>query len=440
MKPRNLVIAAVLLAALSGAVWYAKKHPASPASTSSSSVKVVDLPAAQIQQITVKKKDGSQISLKRESGKWQIVEPQAYPADQDAVSSVMSALAPLNADSVVEEKAADIAKYGLNAPSLTVSLGLSGGKTDTIEFGDEAPAGSLVYAQHGTDPKVFALASSTKSSFDKSVNDLRDKRLLTFNTDKLTSVELDAKKGPVTFAKNNQGDWQIVKPSVWRADSFQVEELIRKLQDARMDLSGSTDDQKKAAASYASAQPLATVKVTDASGAQSLDVKKVNADYYAKSSVVSGIYKVSSDLGTALDKAPADFRNHKLFDFGFNDPNKVEFRNGSSDVTYQKSGQDWKSNGKNMDAASIQAVVDHLRDLSATGFPTTGFTNPYIDITVVSNDGKRTEKISFAKSSQNYVAKREGEPSLYELSAKSVDDLVKAFGDIKPASPAAAKK
>lgn len=438
MKPRNLVIAAVLLAALSGAVWYAKKHPASPSSTSASTVKVVDIPAAQIQQITVKKKDNGEISLKRENGKWQITQPQQYPADQDAVSSLMSALAPLDADSVVEEKASDTAKYGLNAPVLTVSLGLSGGKTDTIEFGDEAPAGSLVYARRGSDSTVFALADSAKTSFDKSVNDLRDKRLLTFNTDKLTSVELDSKKGPVSFAKNNQGDWQIVKPSAWRADSFQVEELVRKLHDARMDLSGSADDQKKAAGSFASGQPLATVKVTDASGTETLDVKKAGPDYYAKSSVVPGVYKISSDLGTALDKTPADFRNHKLFDFGFNDPNKLEFKNGSSETAYQKSGQDWKSSGKTMDAASIQAVIDQLRDLSATGFPTAGFANPYIDITVVSNDGKRTEKISFAKSSENYIAKRDGEPSLYEVSAKSVDDLVKAFGDVKPA--AAAKK
>jgi hypothetical protein len=415
-------------------VWYAKKHPESASSKTSATVKVVDIPAAQVQQITVKKKDASPISLKRENGKWQITEPQAYPADQDTVSSLLSALAPLDADSVVEEKATDTAKYGLNAPSMTITLGLSGGKTDKIEFGDDAPAGSLIYAQHGSEPKVFALSTSAKTSFDKSVNDLRDKKLLTFNTDKLTSVELDSKKGPVSFAKNNQGDWQIVKPAAWRADSFQVEELIRKLQDARMDLSASADDQKKAAASYGSALPLSTVKVTDASGTQSLEVKKAGSDFYAKSSAVPGVYKISTDLGTALDKTPADFRNRKLFDFGFNDPNKIEFRNGSSNAAYEKSGQDWKSNGKTMDATSVQAVIDQARDLAATGFPTTGFANPYIDVTVVSNDGKRTEKASFAKSGENYIAKREGEPSLYDVSAKSVDDLVKAFGAVKPAS------
>jgi hypothetical protein len=442
MKPRSLLVAAVLLAALSGAVWWAKKHPESAStasSTAGTNVKLVDIPADQLQQIAVKKKDGSQISLKRQSGKWEIISPENLPADQDTVSSLTSALAPLNAESVVEEKASDTAKYGLTSPSLTLSLNRANGATDTILFGDDAPAGSLIYVQHGTDPKIYAVNSSAKSSFDKTVNDLRDKRLLTFSSDKLTGLEVDGKKGPVAFAKNNQGDWQIVKPAAFRADSFQVEDLIRKLQDARMDLSGSADDQKKAAALYGTGEPVAAVKVSDSSGTQSLDIRKNKADYYAKSSVVSGNYKVSSDLGSALDKSLTDFRAHKLYDFGFSDPTKVEFRNGSTDTVYQKSGQDWKSNGKTMDAATVQSVIDQVRDLAATDFPTTGFANPSIDITVVSNDGKRTEKVSFAKTSEKYIAKREGEPALYEINAKNVDDIVKAFGQIKPAAAPAKK-
>ena len=40
--------------------------------------------------------------------------------------------------------------------------------------------------------------------------------------------------------------------------------------------------------------------------------------------MVEGIYKVASDLGDGLDKRLDDFRNKKLFDFGFSDPTKVE--------------------------------------------------------------------------------------------------------------------
>ena len=82
----------------------------------------------------------------------------------------------------------------------------------------------------------------------------------------------------------------------------------------------------------------------------------------------------------------------------------------------------------------MQAVIDNLRDLSATGFPTTGFANPTISVTVVSNNGKRTEKISFAKSKNTYIAKRDDGSALYQMPEKNVDDMVKTFGEIKPAS------
>lgn len=432
MKPRSLVAAAVLLAALSAGVWWAKKHPQSTSSTTASTVKLVDIPADQVQQINIKKKDGTGIELKRTNGKWQIVAPEALSADQDAVSGLTSALAPLSADSVVAENRSAGSQYGLNNPSLTVTLDLKNGKKDTIQFGDDAPAGSLVYATADSGAKIYAVSSSVKSSFDKSVNDLRDKRLLTFNSEKLTSIELTTPKGSLTFGKNNHGDWQIVKPGPYRADSFPVEELVRKLGEARMDLTGAAADEKADASLFAAGQTVATVKVTDAGGTQSLDVRKNKSDYYAKSSVVAGFYKISSDLGSSVDKTLADFRNHKVFDFGFSDPTKLEFRNGSSDTTYTKSGQDWKSNGKTMDAGSVQAVVDQLRDLSATSFPSSGFANPTIDVTVISNDGKRIEKVSFVKSGADYLAKRDGEPSLYQLTGKSVDDALKAFADVKP--------
>ena len=37
------------------------------------------------------------------------------------------------------------------------------------------------------------------------------------------------------FGRNAQNEWQIVKPKPQRADNGQVEELVRKLGDARMD-------------------------------------------------------------------------------------------------------------------------------------------------------------------------------------------------------------
>ena len=46
--------------------------------------------------------------------------------------------------------------------------------------------------------------------------------------------------------------------------------------------------------------------------------------FYAKSSVVEGVWKVPNDLGDLAAKSVDDFRNKKLFDFGFTEPDKVE--------------------------------------------------------------------------------------------------------------------
>jgi len=437
MQTTKLVIAAVLLAALSGAVWWAKRHPQSDtSSTTPASPAVVNIPDASIESIVIQKKDASPVTLERKNGKWAITAPAAYPADQDAASGVVTSLSPVTADTVVENKPTDLSKYGLTSPSLKITIHEKKGKTDEIVFGDDVPAGSLVYAQHKGDPKLYTLASSIKTSLDKSINDLRDKRLLTFDTNQLTRIELASTKTDAEFGKNGQNEWTIVKPEPYRADNFQVEELLRKLSDAKMDLSASADDAKKAATAYVTGTLVRTVKLTDSSGTQTLDVHKTKDDYYAKSSVVPGLFKISSDLGKEVEKSLEDFRNKKIFDFGFSDPTRLEVQEGASSKAYVRSGTDWKLNGQNQDTGSVQAWIDKLRDLSATKFVTTGFTSPAATMTVVSNDGKRTEKVEFAQTSDGYIARRASEPGLYQLDTKAVNDMLEASRAIKPAASA----
>jgi hypothetical protein len=109
-----------------------------------------------------------------------------------------------------------------------------------------------------------------------------------------------------------------------------------------MDPSVSADDAKKAAAGYATGTLVRTVKLTDSSGTQTLDVHKTKDDYYAKSSVVPGVFKISSDLGKEVEKSLEDFRNKKIFDFGFSDPTRLEVQEGANNKTYLRSGTDWK--------------------------------------------------------------------------------------------------
>jgi Domain of unknown function (DUF4340) len=437
MKMNSLLVAAIVLAALSGVLyWSNHRKPTDDAVKVSADTppKILTLTQADITKVEIKKKSGDDLELAKDSaGKWQIAGAKPLRADQNEVSSMLSTLSSLSSDRLIEQKASNLADYGLAQPAVEVDVTEKDNKTQKVLIGDNTPAGNAAYIALAGDPRVFTLASYAKSSLDKSAKDLRDKRLLVFDQDKLSRVELTAKKQQIEFGRNKD-QWQIVKPKPLRADDSKVEELIRKLGDAKMDLNASDDDQKKAAAAFNSGTPLATAKVTDASGTEELQVRKNKDDYYAKSTAVDGVYKVGSDVGTALDKTVDDFRNKKLFDLGFNDPDKIELRVGPKAYFLTKGGSDWFSaDGKKVDAISAEAFVEKVRDLAASKFLETGSGTSELELTATSNAGKNVEKILVSKDVDHFVAKRDGEPALYQLDPVMVTGLEKAAEDMKPA-------
>jgi len=437
MKGHGLLFAAVLLAALSGVLYWSNRHKAAESDVKISAdapPKILDLKQASISKIDIKKKGSDPVELAKDStGAWQIVSPKQYRANQNTVSSFASALASLTSERLLDANASNPAQYGLADAGYEVDVIEKDGAAHKLLIGDEAPAGNSSYAALGGDPRVFMLASYNKTSLAKSLNDLREKRLLVFEQDKLSRVELTAKKQDIEFGRNKE-QWQIVKPKPFRADDSKVEELIRKLADAKMDLSASDEDQKKAAAAFAGGAEVGTAKVTDASGTEELQVRKNKDDYYAKSSAVEGVYKVGNDLGAALDKTVDDFRNKKLLDMGFNGPEKIELHEGAKAYYLTKGGSDWFSaDGKKVDDIGAESFVEKVRDLEASKFVDAGFGAVELEVTATSNAGKTVEKVLIAKDGDHYVAKRDGEPALYQLDPVVVTGLEKAAEDMKPA-------
>ncbi|HTR34746.1 MAG TPA: DUF4340 domain-containing protein [Bryobacteraceae bacterium] len=442
MRFRGMLVAVVVLIGLGFGLYYSEKQKSAEAAKppANQPPKILTLSDAGITQLVVKKKGAEDVVLQRnKANKWEITAPKPYPADQDTAAQLATSASNISADAVVEPKATDLAPFGLTSPSLELDITSKGGKVNKFSVGDDTPTNSGAYAALSGDPRVFTVGSYLKTELGKSLNDLRDKRLLTFEQDKLSRVELLAKKQDIEFGRD-KNQWQILKPKPLRADGLQVDELLRKLKDAKMDLTLSGEDAKKAASSFASGSPVATVKLTDTSGTEQIEIHKNKDDYYAKSSVVPGVYKVTAELGAGVDKDLDDFRNKKLFDFGFMDPNKVEMHLNGKFYGLQRSNEDWWSNGKKMDGTSVQSLLDKLRDLSASKFIDTGaFGNSVGDITVTSNDNKLVEKVLISKSGNDYIAKRDNEPALYGLDAKTVDDISKSASDVKPAPPPAKK-
>jgi hypothetical protein len=444
MKMRQLLVATVVLAALAATLyWSNHRKPANDsvnASPSTASVKIISLNQDDISKLEVKKKDGDNVVLNRAgASSWKITSPKNLVADQDSVSSILYNLSPMDGGTLIDEKPADLKQFGLAEPEAQVSATGKDGKTHTVLLGDETPTGDAVYVMLSGESKVYSVPKNTKTNLDKGLKDLRDKRLMPVDFDKLSSVEINGAKLHLAFASAD-GQWTVRSPANLRGDTSKMETIIEKLRTATMDPSTSDSDMKKAASLFASGAPVAAVKAVDSSGAQELQIRKTPSGFYAKTTAMDGVYKVPNELGDAVNKDAEDFREKRVFDFAEMDPDKVELHDGSKAYLLTRSGEDWWSDGKKMDALSVQEFLRSIRTLTATKFAANGFSGPALSLAVTSKDGKRVEKVDISKSGSGYLAKRADGPALFDLDAKVVEDLQKAASGLKPAEAPAAKK
>jgi hypothetical protein len=436
MKFRSLLVAVVVLLILAG-VLYWSEHRKTPETTSTpASPAILIVHPTDVTSITVKQRGSQPVTLVRSgAANWQIIAPSAFPADSSVVSGMLSSLAPLISQRLVEDKATDLSQFGLSDPTLEFDVTTKDNKTSRLLLGDDTPTGDATYVALAGDPRLFTAASYLKTSLNKSLTDLRDKRLLPVDAASVSSIDLTRKNQTIGFARVQNG-WQIEKPASYRTDNFQVDDLLQQLTGAKWDPSANADTAAKA---WPKATPIATAKLTGSSGVDSLEVRNDKDGYYAKSSAMPGTWKIDPSATSALDqdltRSFDDFRNKQLFDFGYKDPEKIEYHAGATSLILARAGTSWLSNGKKMDSDSVENLVTALRDLAATKFVDPGFTTPQIEVTVTSNNGKRVESVQLQNTPDGGIAKREDSPALYALDSVTIKGLTDAVAALKPAAP-----
>jgi hypothetical protein len=440
MKFRGLAIACAVLLALSGLLYWSAHHKSQKkVSATATSTVILKVDPASVAMLSIHQLDSAPITLARaSSGAWQITAPKTLPANQQTVQDMLSNLSPLNAERVIATNTANLQNYGLDKPSVEVDITEKDHAQQKLLFGDSTPTGDAAYAMVAGDPRIFTTYLFHKTDLNKSLNDLRDTRLITANPDKMSSIDLIQGSHEIDFDRNSNGNWQIAKPGSYRADATSVDALADALSGVHMDLTG--EGSQNPDAGFAHGSSVAKVEIGAPVGKQSLEIRKDGAHYYARSSVTSGAYLIDSSIADSLNKQLDSYRNKSVFDFSYNEPGEVDLQikrdNGAAQSWYlRRSGNDWWIDGKKMDAGSVENVISSLRGLTATRFATSGFASPDIQATVTSNGGSLVEKVSIAKSGSNYLAQRANEPTLYVLDSGAVTGLESAAKGIHAAKP-----
>jgi hypothetical protein len=206
----------------------------------------------QVTGLTLLEEGKPKVSLSREKGKdWHLTSPLADRAAQDKAREIVDKMDSLWADTFVADFGPDdpnmavkMAKYGLVPPKKSVKITLErAGQISSHEilFGKKIKkheTGSApsfdVYAMVAGSRTVALIPAGSLDPLDVTVDDLRDRDVLDFETADAVAVKLDRPGGELRLEKTGD-DWRMLAPAEQGADETKVRELIDAIGDLKVD-------------------------------------------------------------------------------------------------------------------------------------------------------------------------------------------------------------
>lgn len=434
---RSFLVLLVVAAGLGAFLYFDSKRE--PASSSKQDKVFAGLEADEIEQVTVTSVAGEQTTVQKQGSAWQITAPAAVAADEAELSGLTSSLASLEVQRVVDEQATDFKQYGLDPAKLRVTF-KAGGKEHTVMLGDKTPTGGDMYARLPGTPRVFLVSSFLEATFNKTTFDLRDKTILKVDREKVERVEIQSGDRVTTFAKQGP-DWRITAPIQARADFGAVEGIVGRLNTSPMKSIEAAEAKSPAdLAKYGLDKPAATVRVVSGSSEAGLALGKAAGEgtVYARDLSRPLVFTIESGLADELKKPADEFRIKDLFDARAFNTTRIEVTRQGQTLAFEKDKDAWKQvtpAARQADAAKVEALLTALTNTRATGFESklaaTGLDTPEIVATVKFEDGKKEEKVTFARKGADAFARREGDAAAAKIDSPGLEAIVKAFDALK---------
>lgn len=436
--------------------------------------------AGTIDDVTVHVGTGDTTRLQKNNGVWSVVEPVRAPADDAVISSIVSGLAGLEIERVLDENPAGLKDFGLEPARVEITFKTGGDAVEKrLRLGGKTPGSGELYAQTDRSQAVVLVASFLENSFTRGTFDLRDKSILKFDRTKADGLEIAYGSTTLAFAKSGDVDWAMSKPFAGRGDFAAIDGAISVLATTQVQrfivdddrnttpsggnkasLTLTVDDEGKGHTltvgrkeddaryprdlkRFGLDKPALTVTLTSNGKTQTLTVGgEVDGTRYARRSSGPGIFTVGNNLLTDLKKGADEFRRKDLFDFRAFTANRIEVVRGADTLVLEKvKGKDtttpdsWKSGtGTTTDAMKAEEPLLKVTGLRADTFVAAvpaALKTPTAVVTAKFDDGKKTEVVKVFVKDADVFATREGEPGAAKITRTAWDEALKSLDSLK---------
>jgi hypothetical protein len=230
MNLKKIAILSALLFLLAAFYYfYEVRHEATQKDKAEALKKVLDLDGDNLERISLKNPKGT-VVLEKKGKDWFLAEPIRTQADSWVVEQIVDTLADSNWEREVTPFAKDFADFGLAEPEFEVALSVKGpSKPGKVIVGRENPAGNMRYIRVNQQERVLLVPTRFKDVLDKSVDDLRDKRILRFEQDLVVKMHWRVEKKNF-LAEKKENKWRLVEPAGEKISESRIRGLIWRLE------------------------------------------------------------------------------------------------------------------------------------------------------------------------------------------------------------------
>jgi hypothetical protein len=199
---KRLIPTLLLVIVCIGAFWYAsskdffREKKAEP--TVLAAVKKEEVQSIQIQT------PENQVELGFKDNAWVMTKPSALPLNTNLVEGWINSYGLLTSDKVIEEKAADLAAYGLDKPTQAYKVTLRDGSVKTIQVGEALPIQGYYYAKVDGSSTVYQVGEQALQGLNKTPIDFMDANPVKFDHDKVQTARLTWKGQTWTLNKTDK--------------------------------------------------------------------------------------------------------------------------------------------------------------------------------------------------------------------------------------------
>ena len=213
-KSTKLVSAVVVLAVLGGVyvglnTYVSKEEKAESSSEEESKTEVFSVKTDDIKSLEfiVGKKE---VTFEKKDDSWVKKDETAFPVNQTTLDSAASAIETVEADRVLED-VENLAEYGLDSPSNTVTVDTADGTTK-LNIGDENTSTNQYYISRADDDStVYVVAADTVSPFMNSLYDYaQGEDFPTIDSSTVKKVQVSEDKDSYVLEENSDGaTWDV---------------------------------------------------------------------------------------------------------------------------------------------------------------------------------------------------------------------------------------